>query len=139
MTTTTTLEQELTQIEARYWEAMKEKDVQALDELTDFPCLVTGAQGVASIDRATFAKMVRDSHWVLKEAKLSDIHARRVSDDVAAVAYKVRETLVVDGKAVTLEAADLSTWVRRNGSWACVAHAEGILGDPYGRDRTPKR
>jgi hypothetical protein len=138
MTTTTTLEQELIQVEERFWDAMKEKDVRALEDLTDFPCLVTGAQGVASIDRTTFAKMVRDSRWIIEDARLSDIQARLVSDDVAIVAYKVREKLVVEGKPVTLDAAELSTWVRRNGSWACAAHAEGILGDPYGRDRQPR-
>ena len=135
MTTTMTVEQELTQAEERFWEAMKEKDIRALEELTDFPCLVTGAQGVGSIDRETFAKMVRDARWIIEEATLSEFQTRRVSDDVAIVAYKVREQLRVDGKPVTLEAADLSTWVRRNGSWACVAHTESILGDPYGRDR----
>lgn len=137
MTTTITVEQELKQVEERYWRAMKEKDVPTLEELTDFPCLVTGAQGVASIDRATFATMVQDSHWTIEDVRLSDIRTRRVSDDVAVVAYKVRERLLVDGKPVTLEAADLSTWIRRNGSWACAAHGESILGDHYGRDRKP--
>lgn len=135
MTTTMTAEQELTQAEERFWEAMKEKDVRALEELTDFPCLVTGAQGVGSIDRETFSQMVRDSKWTIEDATLSDFQTRRVTDDVAIVAYKVREQLLVEGKPLTLEAADLSTWVRRNGSWACVAHTESILGDPYGRDR----
>ena len=56
-------------------------------------------------------------------------------DDVAIVAYKVRERLVVDGNPVTLDAADASTWIRRNGHWVCALHTESILGDPFGRDR----
>jgi hypothetical protein len=138
MTTTTTFEQELRQLEQRYWDAMKEKDVQAIEELTDFPCLITGAQGVAAVDRQTFAKMLRDSSWIIEDATLSDIQVRRVSDDVAVVAYKLREQLQLEGKPVTLEAADSSTWIRRDGSWACAAHTESILGDRYGRDRRPK-
>jgi hypothetical protein len=135
MTTTTTIDQEIQQVEERYWKAMEQKDIRTLEELTVFPSIVTGAQGVHSLDRATFAKMLQDSSWRLEDARLSDIHVQEVTDDVAVVGYKVREKLIVEGKPLTLEAAELSTWVRRNGSWACVAHAEGILGDPWGRDR----
>jgi hypothetical protein len=37
--------------------------------------------------------------------------------------------------ATKLDAADSSTWVRRNGRWLCALHTEAILGDPFGRDR----
>jgi len=124
MTTTTTLEQELVQLEKRYWDAMKERDLRTTEQLTDFPCIVTGSEGVASIDRATFANMLRDPGNAIKDAKLSDIRVRPVTDDVAVVAYKVRVTREMRGKTQTLDAADCSTWVRRNGSWACVAHSE---------------
>ena len=59
-------------------------------------------------------------------------------DDVAIVAYQVTEELTVDGKPVTLNAADSSTWIRRNGGWMCALHTEAIAGDPYGRDRKVK-
>jgi hypothetical protein len=60
---------------------------------------------------------------------------RLLRDDVAIVAYQVYEELTVDGKPVTLDAADSSTWVRRNGRWLCALHTEAIAGDPFGRDR----
>jgi hypothetical protein len=53
---------------------------------------------------------------------------------LAIVAYQVHEELTVDGKPVTLDAADSSTWVRRNGRWLCALHTEAIAGDPFGRD-----
>jgi hypothetical protein len=124
MTTTTTLEQELTQLEQQYWEAMERKDIAILERLTDFPCIVTGSHGVKSIDRATFMKMAQDPGRAIKNARLSDVHVRQVTDDVAVVAYTVHEALEKGGRAMTLDAADCSTWVRRNGSWACVAHSE---------------
>jgi hypothetical protein len=62
---------------------------------------------------------------------------RLVHDDVAIVAYKVKESLTVDGKPLTLEAADSSTWVRSPGGWVCAMHTEAISGDPFGRDRRP--
>jgi hypothetical protein len=60
-----------------------------------------------------------------------------VGDDVALVAYKVRESLTVDGKPLEFEAADSSTWIRSNGRWLCAMHSESITGDPFGRDRRP--
>ena len=51
---------------------------------------------------------------------------RLLGDDVAIVAYTVREELTVDGKPLTLEAADSSTWVRRDGRWVCALHTEAL-------------
>jgi ketosteroid isomerase-like protein len=136
MVTTTTPKAEFLELERRFWDALKQKDAHAAVELTDFPCLVTGAQGVGRIEREAFTKMVQSDAYTIKDAKLSDLDVRLVRDDVAIVAYKVHEELTVDGKPVTFDAADLSTWVRSNGEWRCAAHTEAIIGDPYGRDRT---
>ena len=64
-----------------------------------------------------------------------DAQVQQLSDDVAIIGYKVREKLTVDGKPLTMEAADASTWVRKNGRWVCALHTESVAGDPYGRDR----
>ena len=58
--------------------------------------------------------------------------------DVALVAYKVHEELTVEGELLTLESAESSVWVRREGGWRCAMHSESILGDPFGRDRIPE-
>jgi hypothetical protein len=55
---------------------------------------------------------------------------------VAVLAYNVHEELTVEGKPVTIDAADASTWVRRDGRWLCALHSESLKGDPFGRDRT---
>ena len=47
-----TIEQTLLDLERRYWQALKDKDVEAALELTDDPCIVTGAQGVGMIDHS---------------------------------------------------------------------------------------
>ena len=109
-------------------------------QLTDESCIVAGAQGAASIDRKAFAGMLNSSAWTLNEFEfVGDVVARAVTDDVAVVAYTVREQLTVEGQPLTLEAADASTWVRRDGRWLCALHTESISGDPYGRDRYPMR
>src|SRR5688572_4690542 len=119
---TQAVEKELVQLEKQYWQAMKEKDVETAMRLNDDQVIVTGAQGIASIDREAFKGMMTDASWSLHDYDLSDVQVRLLSDDVAIVAYKVTEDLTVEGKPVKLEAADSSTWVRRNGRWVCALH-----------------
>jgi uncharacterized protein (TIGR02246 family) len=133
---TQTIEAELLALENRYWQALKDQDVDAAMRLTDEPCILTGAQGVGLIDRKALAAMMKGSNYTLDRFVLKDgAQVRLLRDDVAMVAYEVHEELTVDGKPVTLDAADASTWVRRNGRWLCALHTEAILGDPFGRDR----
>jgi ketosteroid isomerase-like protein len=132
-----TIEAQLLDHEKQYWQAIKDRDVQAAMRLTDDPCIVAGAQGVARITRAAFAGMLQAGGWTLHEFTLSDVQIRVLNEDVAIVVYKVKEVLTVDGKPLTLEAADSSTWVRREGQWMCALHTEAVAGDPFGRDRHP--
>lgn len=136
MTTTQTIEQELLDLENRFWQAIKDKNVDAALELTDFPCIVAGSQGIGSIDQKTFAAMMKGANYTLHRFEIKDgAQVRLLRDDVAIIAYQVHEELTVDGKPVTFDASDLSTWVRRDGRWLCAAHTESTHGDPYGRDR----
>jgi len=127
--------EELTELEHRYWESLRDQDAQAAAQMTADPCVVAGAQGVASIDRSTFLSMMNDASWRLEGFELSDVDVQQLQDDVAIVAYRVREDLNVEGQPLTLEAADSSVWVRSDGGWRCALHTESILGDPFGRDR----
>lgn len=134
---TKTLERDLLALERRFWQAMTDGDVDTALDLTDEPCIVTGAQGVGSVDRKTFAAMMTDAPWTIREFEIGDdVQVRLLNDDTAILAYNVHEELTVDGAPVSLDAADASTWIRRDGRWLCALHTESILGDPYGRDRT---
>ncbi|HVJ16483.1 MAG TPA: nuclear transport factor 2 family protein [Polyangiaceae bacterium] len=128
------VETELLELEKSYWQALKDHDFDAALALTDDPCIVAGAQGVSSIGKDQFRKMMEDEHYSLDNFRIGDeVQVRMLSDDVAILAYKVHEELTLDGKPVTVEAADASTWVRRDGHWLCTLHSESILGDPFGR------
>jgi ketosteroid isomerase-like protein len=131
------IEAKLVDFEKQYWQAIKDRDVPAAMRLTDDPCIITGAQGVARITRTAFAGMLQAGGWTLHEFTLSEVQVRLLGDDVAVLAYKVKELLTVDGKSLTVEAADSSTWVRREGEWMCALHTEALLGDPFGRDKRP--
>lgn len=129
------LAKELLDLEKQYWQAMKEKDVDTAMRLTDDECLVTGAQGVGLMSRQVLSDMLKNAPYTLHHFELKDEQVRELRDDVAILAYKVHEELTVDGQPVTLDAADASTWIRRDGRWRCALHTESIVGDPFGRDR----
>ena len=133
---TKTAEQTLIDLETKYWQAMKDKDVETAMQLTDDACILVGSQGARTVDRQTFGPMLASDSWTLEDVELvGEPEVRMLDDDLGIIAYKVREKLNVDGKKVTLEAADASTWARRDGKWVCVLHTESVLGDPFGRDR----
>ena len=125
---------ELIELEKAYWGAMRDADAARMSELTDFPCLIVGAQGVASVDRTHLAAMMEAATWRLESFTLGEgIELRFLTDDVAILAYNVSEALTVEGRKLTLDAADASVWVRRDGTWRCALHTESIAGDPFGR------
>jgi uncharacterized protein (TIGR02246 family) len=131
----TALGKELLGLENQYWQAIKEKDVDAAMRLTDEECIVTGAQGVGRINKQAMADMMKHAPYTLDSFELKDPEVRQLRDDVAVLAYNVHEELTVEGKPLKLDAADASTWVRRDGRWLCALHTESLVGDPFGRDR----
>jgi ketosteroid isomerase-like protein len=123
-------------LERRFWQAMKDGDVETCVNLTDDPCIVTGPQGIGQIDRNALAAMLRAATHTLDSFELEDeAEVRMLGDDVAIVAYQVHEQITVDGETVSVDAADSSTWVRRGDTWLCAMHSEALAGDPFGRDR----
>ena len=133
---TTTIEQELLALERRYWQALKDGDVDAALALTDDPCIVAGAQGVGRVDHSSYRQMMTgDPTWEILDFSIGDDAQVQVIGDTAIVAYTVHEELTVEGTPVRFDAADTSTWVRRDGKWVCTLHTESLLGDPFGRDR----
>jgi hypothetical protein len=128
------VEKDLLSLEQRYWQAIKDKDVEAAMQLSDDPCIIIGAQGVGRIDRRSMGAMMEAARYTLHRFEIAhDAQVRLLSDDVAIVAYKVTEELTVDGEPILLEAADASTWVRRGNRWVCALHTESLAGDPFGR------
>lgn len=128
-------EKELIELETKFWQAMKDRDIDTAMRLTDIPCIVAGPQGVASVDKPTFESMLKSSPRIDNFTLKDGAKVRRISDDVAVLAYEVHEELTVEGKPISLDAAESSTWVRRDGRWVCAQHTEVLEGDPFGRDR----
>jgi ketosteroid isomerase-like protein len=130
-------QKELASLEQQYWQALKDNDLAAVLRLTDDPCIVAGPQGVAQLTNQQMAAMMQTATYSLTDFTLKDLTVQIPREDVAIVAYKVKVDMTVEGKGVSLEAADASTWVRRGEGWRCALHTEALLGDPFGRDTKP--
>ena len=129
------IQTEVIGLEQRFWQALKDRDAATAAELTDASCVLTGAQGAHQLPLEELKGMVANPPYAIESFELKNAQVKQVSDDVAVIAYQVREELLVDGKRVSLDAADASTWVKRDGKWKCVLHTESLAGDPFGRDR----
>ena len=130
-----TNDQDLMSLEKRFWDAVQNRDSATASELSDDSCIVVGAQGVGAVERGQLARMLDQATYELSHYEFdeSSIRIRKLTDDVAIVAYRVREDLVVDNKPESLEAFDASVWVRRGDTWLCALHTESLKGDPFGR------
>ena len=128
-------EQEIQKLESAFWSAMQIKDGASAARMTDDNCIIAGAQGVSVIDAKAMAKMTTEGAWELKHFEFDPktMQVRFATDDVAIIAYAVSETVVADGKTMSLKANDASVWLRRDGQWRCALHTESLAGDPFGR------
>jgi hypothetical protein len=123
---------EIIALEKDYWDAMKRKDGKRSAQLSGKTSLVTGARGVTSIPKAKMGKMTEDGDWTLESYEFNDIEVVTPADDVAIIAYTVKQKVTMNGKKQELHAADSSTWIRGANGWECHAHSETFLQDSKG-------
>jgi ketosteroid isomerase-like protein len=128
------VEKELLDLETQYWTAVKAKDVDTVLSLSDDPCLVVGPRGVASIDNEKLRAMMESAAHSLLNFDLTEVQVRMLSQELGIVAYKADEEMIVEGKRVSVAGFHASTWIKRNGRWACSVHTEAVVGDVFGRD-----
>jgi hypothetical protein len=123
---------EIIALEKDYWDAMKRKDGKRTAQLSGKTALTTGARGVTVIPKAKMGEMTEEGNWTLQSYEFSDVEVVTPADDVAIIAYKVKQKVTMDGKVQELRAADSSTWVRGANGWECHAHSETFLQDGKG-------
>lgn len=125
----TATKDEIIALEKDYWDAMKRKDGKRSSQLSGKVSLTTGARGVTSIPKAKMGQMTEEGNWTLESYTFDDVQVVTPADDVAIIAYKVKQSVTMDGKKQELNAVDMSTWIRGADGWECHAHSETILQD----------
>lgn len=111
---------EIIVLETKYWDAMKNNDIETAVSLTKFPCTVTGPQGAQRVTEAQYRDLMNaaDSSKY-KDIEIRDAHVDILSESTALISY---QTLVNGMKML-----DVSTWVREDDKWVCAFHSENPL------------
>lgn len=130
------IETEIIGLEQKFWDAMKNKDAKTMQSLTHETCILTGPHGATKFKNTDFSSMMKQQKYELLNFKFQDDwQVSILNEDTAVIGYKIEESLTVEGKPLTLSAAESSTWIKIDGKWVCSLHSESILGDPFGRDK----
>src|SRR5205085_11890043 len=91
------LEKELLALERQYWNALKDRDVETVVRLSDDTTVVTGAQGVGALEKEKLGGMIEKATYEIREFEIDErVQMRKLSENVAILAYKVHEELIVD-------------------------------------------
>jgi len=114
---------EILKLEKQYWDAMTSQDYKIVKDLTKFPCIVAGKQGVMTVDEPAYKKMFEQGSG--KKIKVKSISNEQIEtgEDHALIAYLIE--LDDDGKA--MKCACTSTWIKENEKWRCAMHTESDL------------
>ena len=116
-------------LEKRFWQSMVDKDAKTAAAMIADEALVTGPMGTMKIDPAKYEQMTNEGQWNLESYVMSDVSVVCPSDDVAIIAYTVNQKGDMKGRAMDLNCADSSTWVRDGDEWKVALHTETILGE----------
>ena len=121
------METQIIELEKKYWQGMENHDYETVKNLTRFPCIIAGKNGVQSIDEATFKKMFESGDGdKIKVLNISDIETQLLAENNAVIAYSI-ELGIVDDQKAPMKCACTSTWIKENNNWVCALHTEAEL------------
>ena len=121
------MENQILELEKKYWSAMESQDFNTVKSLTRFPCVIAGQDGVKSIDEASFKKMFESGKG--KQLNVLNISNEeiQVMNDNAVIAYLIELEYNVDGQKSSVKCACASAWIKENNHWLCSLHTESQL------------
>ena len=123
------MENQILDLENRYWKAMENRDFDTVKSLTHFPCLVAGKDGVRSVDEPSFKKMFDSGAGSqLKVLNISEAESEIIGGATAIIAYIVELAYGTKDQKSSGKCACTSTWVKENENWICAMHTESELG-----------
>lgn len=113
----TIIKDEILSLEKKYWEAMKNNDVESGILLTKFPCTLASSKGVQRVSEDQYRKMMSSNKGDdFKNLEIQNPQVDILNNDTALITYSIQH------KGMNM--LDVSTWVRENGKWVCAFHAE---------------
>ena len=119
-------EQELVNLETRFWQSMVDQDSDTAAALLSEPALMVSSHGAMQFDRAGYRKMADQGPMVVKSFEFDDMQVVFPNASTAILTYSVRQGVAPRGKGATTiqEMNDSSTWIKTGNDWKCVMHTE---------------
>lgn len=78
--------QEIFSLEKKYWDAMRNNDVEAAVSLTKFPCVVTSPKGAKRITEAQYRQMMQaNKPDQFKGIEIADPHVDVLNENVRRI------------------------------------------------------
>jgi ketosteroid isomerase-like protein len=119
------METQIIELEKKYWQGMENHDYETVKNLTHFPCIIAGKNGVQSVDEANFKKMFESGNGdKIKVLNFSDVETQLIVENAAVIAYQIELGIVDDKQKAPMKCACTSTWTIENNNWVCVLHTE---------------
>jgi len=119
------METQIIELEKKYWQGMENHDYETVKNLTHFPCIIAGKNGVQSVDEANFKKMFESGGGdKIKVLNFSDVETQLIVENAAVIAYQIELGIVDDKQKAPMKYACTSTWSIENNNWVCVLHTE---------------
>jgi ketosteroid isomerase-like protein len=117
--TAQSVEQQLKKLEIQWADAGVKKDLAAIDRLLADDFITTDPEGEV-FSKAEEIAFLKSGEDVVSSAALSDIKVR-VYGDAAVVTYLYKAKETFKGRDISGTQRWTDTWVKRGGSWECVA------------------
>lgn len=107
-------------LEKKYWDAMRNNDVEAAVSLTKFPCIITSPKGAKRITETQYRQMMQaNKSDQYKGIEIVDPYVDLLNENTAMISYNIIH------KGIKM--LDVSTWVREGNKWVCAFHSENPL------------
>ncbi|MFA6150256.1 MAG: nuclear transport factor 2 family protein [Chitinophagaceae bacterium] len=121
------MDTQIIELEKKYWQGMENHSYETVRNLTHFPCIVAGKNGVQSVDEATFKKMFESGDGnKIKVVNISDFETQIIGES-AIIAYVIELTIMDKENESPTKCACTSTWLKENNEWLCALHTETEL------------
>jgi len=120
------METEIFNLEKKYWQGMEDHQYETVKNLTHFPCIIAGRNGVQSVDEPSFKKMFESGEGSkIKVLGYLDVISQLPTQQTAVTAYVIELLDTKENKSVKCSCT--STWIKENDRWLCMLHTETEL------------
>jgi uncharacterized protein (TIGR02246 family) len=118
------LESKLLAMEERLGAAWGERDGETFGALVTEDMVEIAIADGRLLGREAVIEMVVSGHCAVKSFEIDDVEVRRLTDDVALIAYVVTQDTVCRGEPLPKRIHAMSIYVRRDGAWRAATYQE---------------